>query len=376
MKILIAGDLVPINSNEDLFAKGSCKKAFSDFDELLDTSDLFIANLECPLTTHEEKISKSGSSLKASPNAITGISQLNVNLLSLANNHIGDYCEAGVKDTIAILKEHDIGIIGAGNNPEDARTPYIFNKDGMSAGVLSYADYEFGMAEAGKPGANPFSFINAYNDIKSLKTKVDYLIILLHDGKENYPYPSPELQQICKHLIDLGSNIVVCQHSHLIGAVEEYQLGTIIYGQGNFVFDYRNNRTSGWSNGFFIEIKLEKKNTIIDLLPFKQNYPGVSKLNKEEKKLFFSVINERANKLTNKNFVKSSWENFILAQKPNYFSSAFGHNLFLSKLLKKTGIFNYLISNKVALIVLNFLRSRVHRESFISILENRIKKTK
>ncbi|MDA9309562.1 CapA family protein, partial [Flavobacteriaceae bacterium] len=243
-------------------------------------------------------------------------------------------------------------------------------------GVISYADYEFGIVTDESPGANPFSFITAYNDINSLKSKVDYIITLLHDGKEYYPYASPELQQICQHLVDLGSDIVVCQHSHIIGAVEAYKSGTIVYGQGNFLFDFRNNRTSIWSYGFFIKIKIDGKNKTIDLLPFKQNYPGVSKLNKEEERLFYNTINERAKNVTNKVFIKKSWEDFILSQKANYLSVAFGHNLFFSRILKKIGLDDYLISNKVALIVLNFLRSRVHKESFVSILENLIKNKK
>ena len=374
MDVLIAGDLVPINSNESVLLGGNLRDHFSDFEQTFKSADLFIANLECPLTLHEEKINKSGSSIKANPNTIAGITELNINLTSLANNHIGDYGETGVKDTIALLKQHKINKIGAGDNSEDAKKPYVYEKDGLKVGVLSYADYEFGMVTDESPGANPFSFINAYNDINTLKTKVDYVITLLHDGKEYYPYPSPELQEVCQHLIDLGSDIVVCQHSHLIGAVEAYKSGTIVYGQGNFLFDFRNNRTSIWSHGFFIKIKLDGESRNIELVPYKQNYPGVSELNKEEATLFHDTIHERSKKVTDKAFIKKYWESFILSQQANYFSAAFGHNLFFSRIFKKIAIHDYLISNKVALVVLNFLRSRVHRESFITILEHKTKK--
>ena len=110
------------------------------------------------------------------------------------------------------------------------------------------------------------------------------------------------------------------------------------------------------------------------MIPFKQNYPGVSRLNKKEKGLFNQTLSDRAQKVTDDLFIKSSWENFILSKKANYLSVAFGHNLYLARIIKKLGMSDYLISNKVALVVLNFLRSRVHRESFISILEHKIKK--
>jgi len=373
MEILIAGDLVPINSNESLLIDGDLKDHFSDFEATFNSADVFIANLECPLTHHNEKINKSGPVLKGNPKTIAGIAKLNVTLASLANNHMGDYGEAGVKDTIELLKQHHINKIGAGDNFEDANAPYIYEKDGVKVGVLSYADYEFGMVTDEASGANPFSFINAYNDISVLKAKVDYIITLLHDGKEYYPYPSPDLQQVCRHLVNLGSDLVVCQHSHIIGAVESYNDSTIVYGQGNFIFDYRNNRTTDWSHGCFIKIQLEKDNRDIHLIPFKQNYPGISLLNTEEELAFNQIMNDRSEKVKNPLFIKTSWEKFILSKQANYLSVAFGHNLTIARIIKKLGLSDYLVSNKVALIVLNFLRSRVHRESFISILEEKTK---
>jgi len=373
MEILIAGDLVPINSNESIFIDGDLKNHFSDFEATFNSADLFIANLECPLTVNDKQINKSGSAIKADPKTIAGITNLNIKLASLANNHIGDYGEIGVRDTLKTLKDHKIDKIGAGTSFSDAKEYYIYEKEGDKVGVLSFADYEFGMVTSDKAGAYPFSFINAYNDLIALKSKVDYIITLLHDGKEYYQYPSPDLQQVCRHLVNIGSDIVVCQHSHVIGTVEKYKSGTIVYGQGNFLFDFRNNRTEEWSRGFFIKLKLSKNNSTIDLLPFKQNYPGVSKLNKEEEDLFKQTMDYRSKNAINESFINESWKNFIISQKANYLSVAFGHNLFFSRIFKKIAFHDYLVSNKVALIVLNFLRSRVHRESFISILEEKTK---
>lgn len=376
MNILIAGDLVPINSNEDSFVKSNCKNYFSDFEDDFINSDLFIANLECPLTSSGNRIDKSGSHLKAKPETIKGISELGINLASLANNHVGDYGDAGVKETISILESHNINILGAGLNSNEAKQPFIYKKDDCVVGVLSYADHEFGIAQENKPGANPFHLIDAFNDIQDLKKHVDYIIVLLHDGKEYYPYPSPELQKICRHLINLGANLVVCQHSHLIGAVEAFKTGNIVYGQGNFIFDYRGNYSAEWSDGFFIRITLDKNRKEVNLIPFKQSYPGIVDLDKVEKQVFFKTIEERAKQISDADFIKASWNAFVLKQKPSYISTVFGYNIFFGKVFKKTGLYKILISKKTLLIVLNFLRSRVHRESFVSILENLIKNNK
>lgn len=372
MKILIAGDIVPINSNENIFQKEIAKDCFLGFEALFNEADLFIANLECPLTSANQKALKSGSSIKAKPDAINGIENLNINLLSIANNHIGDYGDKGVSDTIGQLNKFKLNFLGAGENPIKARQPYVYTAQGKTVGVLSYADYEFGMVNEYQSGANPFDAINVFEDITSIKTKVDYVIVLLHDGKEYYHYPSPQLQKIGKYLIDLGADIVVCQHSHVVGAVENYKSGTIVYGQGNFLFDYRNNRKKNWSQGFFISINL-KDDTNIEFIPFKQNYPGISKLSKEEETVFFNDFKERQEKVKDKDFINKSWAEFITKQSPIYLSSAFGHNTFIARVLKKTGLYKYVITQKTAMIVLNFLRSRVHRESFVSVLEDKLK---
>lgn len=371
MKILIAGDVVPINSNRNIFKSKNVLDYFSDFTSVFTEADLFVANLECPLTSANQKAAKSGSSIKAEPDAIEGIGSINVNLLSMANNHIGDFGGIGVRDTINQLKKHKLSCLGAGENPNEARRPFIHNAKGKTIGVLSYADFEFGMVNEHRPGANPFDTIHAFEDINSTKSQTDYIIVMLHDGKEYYSYPSPQLQKIGRYLIDLGADIVVCQHSHVIGAVENYKAGTIVYGQGNFLFDYRDNRTKEWSSGFFIEINLKEK-IDIDYIPFKQNYPGISRLSKQEEEVFRLQLAEQSKHVLDPNFIKASWADLISKQSSTYLSTALGHNSFLAKVLKKTGLYKYLMSKEISLIMLNYIRSRVHRESFREVLEQRI----
>ena len=67
--------------------------------------------------------------------------------------------------------------------------------------------------------------------------KCDYTIVLYHGGKEYYRYPSPNLQRVCRYMIEKGTDLVICQHSHCIGCEENYLSGKIVYGQGNFIFD-------------------------------------------------------------------------------------------------------------------------------------------
>lgn len=79
------------------------------------------------------------------------------------------------------------------------------------------------------------------------------MIVLYHGGKEHYRYPSPSLQKICRRFVDKGADLVICQHSHCIGCEEKYKGGTIVYGQGNFIFDDNDNEC--WQTSLLVKIE-------------------------------------------------------------------------------------------------------------------------
>ena len=69
-------------------------------------------------------------------------------------------------------------------------------------------------------------------------------------------------QKVCRRLVEKGADLVVCQHSHCIGAQEEWRKGKIVYGQGNFLFDH--SESEYWQTGLLIELSLEKNNNEIE----------------------------------------------------------------------------------------------------------------
>lgn len=92
------------------------------------------------------------------------------------------------------------------------------------------------------------------------------MIVLYHGGKEQYRYPSPNLQKTCRKLVEKGADLVVCQHSHCIGCREEYLQGTIVYGQGNFLFDDEENEY--WQTSLLIMISDDFE---VKYIPLKKN---------------------------------------------------------------------------------------------------------
>ena len=256
MSILIAGDLVPTDSNTVFFNEKKIDHLIGkELLHLFNSCDLCVCNLEVPLTEHFTPIKKAGPNLVAHEESINGIKAMGINLVSLANNHIMDQGEQGLNNSIRVLNDAKIKHIGGGVNIAEARKPFIDRQNGKTIGFYACAEHEFSIASNFRAGANPVEILSNVMDIRQLKDETDYVIVLYHGGKEHYPYPSPVLQKNCRTLIDAGANLVICQHSHCIGCEERYKSGTIIYGQGNFIFDYKDIE-------WFEQVKRDRKSVV------------------------------------------------------------------------------------------------------------------
>ena len=242
MSIVIGADLVPTKSNMELFEKGDIDTLIgNELKDIILNADYRIFNLEIPLTDESDPINKCGPNLIAPTKCISAYKAMNIDLLTLANNHILDQGKKGLDSSIETLKNADISYVGVGDSIKDASKPKIVSCNGKKIGIYACVEHEFTVATEKDSGANPIDLLETPDHIVELKKQCDYVIVLYHGGKEQYRYPSPNLQKTCRKLVEKGADLVICQHSHCIGCKEEYLQGTIVYGQGNFIFDDEEN---------------------------------------------------------------------------------------------------------------------------------------
>lgn len=370
MSLLICGDLVPTDNNESLFNEGKISELLGN--ELLkiwEKSDYKIFNLECPMTDSHEKLIKCGPNLKCSPKSINGLNKLNPALILLANNHILDYSDSGLNDTINILDNNNINWIGVGKNINELKKSYTFNVDNQRIAIYNCCEHEFCIATDESSGANPFDWCNIDNDLKKLKKMCDYLIVVYHGGKEHYRYPSPLLQKKCHKMVEYGADLIICQHSHCIGCMEEYNKSTIIYGQGNFIFNM--NQNEYWNNGLILDIKFDNNKAKIDYIPIIQTKYGIRIANENEKKEILNDFYNRSKKIQEKNFVEHEYTNYSSKLLNEYIIRITGNN-FLFRIIKKITpkFFNLLIRDYT--IILNTIECESHNELMICSLKNKL----
>ena len=220
--------------------------------EIVQQADYRVFNLEIPLTDQQTPIEKCGPNLIAPTSVIHGYKAIGVDFLTLANNHILDQGEQGLWSTTEQLNRAGIAYAGVGHTPDEAAAPHIIELGQKKASIYCCAEHEFSIITEHTAGANPFDPLESLDHVAELKKQCDYVIVLYHGGKEHYRYPSPNLQKTCRKLVEKGANLVICQHTHCIGCEEKYQGGTIIYGQGNFLFDDSNSEY--WQTSLLIQI--------------------------------------------------------------------------------------------------------------------------
>ena len=304
--IIIGADMVPTKSNFQLFMNDKIDDLVGkELIDILKKSDFNIFNLELPLTDSNNYIDKLGICLKAPKATINAYKSLEINFLTLANNHIMDYGKEGLIDTIDVLNKANIAYAGIGSNINEMKSSYVFENNGNTIGIYCCVEHEFSVASTTCMGANPYQKLNSYLEIERLKEKCNRIIVLYHGGKEHYRFPSVELQISCRELVDAGADVVICQHSHCVGCEEKYKDSTIVYGQGNFLFDEEENEY--WNSGLLVQIDDDFS---VSYIPIVKKKETVRLASNTEKNIILNGFYERSNAILEKDRVQSEYDKF------------------------------------------------------------------
>lgn len=235
LKLFASGDVVNYTGN----------KAFLDkkLISMIKKAEVSICNFEAPLKTENSiKIKKAGPHLFQHNSSIECLKNSGFNYVSLANNHIFDYGHKSLANTINKLKQHSIEYVGAGLDFKDAYKTKFINKNGIKLALLSVCENEFGcLYEKMDRGGYAWIFHPTIEDnIRQLKNKVDYIILVSHAGIENINFPIKEWRDKYKRFCDIGVDVIIGHHPHVPQGFEHYNNSFIFYSLGNLYFDTPN----------------------------------------------------------------------------------------------------------------------------------------
>ena len=369
-KVIIGGDLCPMYRNTELFCNGDARGLFNDLLEEIETADLTVANLECPLIREKSPITKTGPVLGAPVEAINGISRGQIHCLGLANNHILDHGAPGLDSTLQACSAAGIQTFGAGRNLNDASRMLIVNAGSLRIGLMGASEQEWSIATEHSHGANPLDLIDCAKTLSKHRDAVDVSIVLLHDGVESYPLPTPRLMKVCRFLIEQGADMVVCQHSHCAGAFETYGDGHIIYGQGNLIFDFPGQDTV-WQEGFLIQLCVSSDRRVQwQPVPYVQSasLPGARRMPARREQTFLQGLAERSEAIKDDGFIEQNWERFCRSRRRHMLSVILGHGRLMGRLNRNGWVVKYLHGKRRVRELLNCVGSDTHREVLLGVL--------
>ena len=213
-------------------------------------ADYIFGNLEGPLGGNKvfpaKRMPKGKRlALKSEPKYIK---KLNLNAVSLANNHIWDYGAEGYLKTIMTLNNWEWQWIGANVNGtsvmESAITTPLKNR---LVFALAYSWHVWPMTTSfylDGEGATDIQRKRIKSDLQNIpKGDNTIKIVSLHWGFENEVLPMPSQRRLAHDIIDWGADIVVGTHPHVIQGIEKYKKGLIMYSLGNFLFQYKDKKS-------------------------------------------------------------------------------------------------------------------------------------
>lgn len=377
INLLITGDFCPIYRNESK-VEALDLTIFGDLLPIIQQSSYAITNLEAPITSSNVRISKVGPNIKTSRNAAILLRQANFKLVTVANNHILDYGEKGIRDTFSALKEVGISYVGAGKDLHEAGKPFILEQDGMKIGILNFAENEFNSAGQASYGSNPINPISNYYAIQNLKKFVDFIIVIVHGGREHYQLPTPKMRERYRFYIDSGADVVVGHHTHCVSGYEEWNGKYIFYSLGNFVFDYKKRYRKGiWTIGMALQLNFSKNEFHFELIPFeqgKENDPTLKLMGTDQLEQFNRKMDQLNRIITNEYLFYDTWEEQLQKENVNYIADLVIQNRYLrAAMTRKVIPFLYFHSKKHLLLLSNLFRCESHNEIVIAILSNLLK---
>jgi poly-gamma-glutamate capsule biosynthesis protein CapA/YwtB (metallophosphatase superfamily) len=232
----------------------------------LAAAEITVGNFESTLSTAGSP-TQGGDSFAASPRVIPELRAAGFDLLSLANNHVGDYGDRALRQTLDRFDSAKIDTVGAGRDLAAARRPAVIQRDDVRVGFIAVDSIgETPSATHNRPGTNRLNMpprtgpLNRTqlrritSDIRALNKRVDVVVVLTHWGTQYTHRPEPSQRIAARAFANAGADLVIGGHPHWVQGLEMAGSAVVVHSLGNFIFDM--DFQTKTREGIFLEIVL------------------------------------------------------------------------------------------------------------------------
>jgi len=370
-KVLIAGDFCPHKRVESLIEKEKYSDIFGKLRSLIESADYSIINFECTVVLNNAKpIVKRGPNLKCSSKAIAAVKYAGFDMVTLANNHIYDFGEEGIRNTLTTCKQYGIDTVGGGTNLNDAQQTFYKYLDGKLFAVINFCEHEFTIATDKTGGSSPLNPVANYYQIFEAKRNADYVIVIVHGGHEHFQLPSPRMKETYRFFVDAGADAVLNHHQHCYSGYERYKEKPIFYGLGNFCFDLDVYRNADWNKGYMVCLNFTDEEIHFELIPYIQGdeIPGV--IPTIDKNDFLKRIDELNEIISNDEVLKRDVDEYNISQGSIVINLFIPYSTRLLNAIRRRLLLSTSINKSRLYKIRNIIECESHRDKIIGYLKN------
>lgn len=219
--------------------------------QTLRSADVAMVNLETPVTERgrrdpkELEFATDRYYFRTPPRALGALADAGIDVVTVANNHAGDYGQVGLADTIRAARRNRVAVVGGGRDAAEAFAPHVVRVDGLDVAFLG-ADTvqreggsDVWSAGPGTPGiaaARGSRTDQLIDAVEKAAARQDLVVVYLHWGRENEACPTQSQRVLSRDLAAAGADVVVGSHSHVVGGAGFSGDSYVSYGLGNFVW--------------------------------------------------------------------------------------------------------------------------------------------
>lgn len=242
MKILFCGDIMPggVLHYQDQFVSAELEKYLGQFDLRVGTFECSVGS-NIPFDKKKMERADGKNIVYSMDEDVEKIKKLKIDVVTIANNHIYDQGEEGLKNTIFQLDKLGVKHCGAGMNLTEAKKPAVVEVEGKTLAFIG-CSFEKTYPEVVEAATNNTSGIyqtsisDLEDTILNCKHKYDIVFVMPHWGREYEYLPFPEYKVWAQHLIDIGADGIIGSHPHQIQPHYKYKKKCVYFSLGNFLF--------------------------------------------------------------------------------------------------------------------------------------------
>ena len=210
-----------------------------DVAPLLRAADIAFGNLECAVSNRGAPVPKQYN-FRGRPSWLRTLRRFaGLDVVNLANNHVGDYGKAATADTVRHVRDAGLVGVGAGFDATGARRPRVVERLGLRVAFVGFSDigpYTFA-AGPRTPGTRLASPQSVVADVRAARRRGDVVVATFHWGDERSGRPTPRQIALARAALGAGAHAVIGAHPHVLQPIVRPSRHRVVaYSLGNFVW--------------------------------------------------------------------------------------------------------------------------------------------